>query len=177
MSNEEVIERLLKNDKTVVSEISRLIGSVVSRWNWPGNLDYQDVSQKIFSELIEGLRSGKLQLKAKLTTYIYALARNIAIDEYRMARAAELAEIDLTAIEDPTPSVEEKALNIQRRKTAVRVLLSLPSECRKLWRTVFWGKRNYAQAAEVLGLTEGTVKRKMWECRQQAQKILEKLKK
>jgi DNA-directed RNA polymerase specialized sigma24 family protein len=67
-------------------------------------------------------------------------------------------------------SPDEEILNRERRQLAARILLALPKYCRRLWGLIFLGNRNYKQAAEVLGVAEGTVKRQMWQCRKLAQK-------
>jgi len=176
-SADEVVAKLLSNDQQVVAEISLLVERIVKRWDWPTNLDYQDVAQEIFSELISNLQAGKFRQEAKLTTYVYAMARHICIDKYRQAKAVEFTEIDLTSTEDMGLSAEDTLVSQEERQIACRVLLALPLDCRKLWRTIFWGKRNYAEAADVLGLSEGTVKRKMWECRKIAGELVKKLEK
>jgi len=170
--DDEPVTKLLQNDKQIIAEVSIVVEKIVRRWNWPGNLDYQDVAQEIFCELISNLRAGKFRRGSKLTTYTYSIARNICIDKYRQAKAVDLADIDQMSIKDDAPSAEDRLISKEERKTACRVLLSLPEECRKLWRAIFWGKRTYAQAGELLGLSEGTIKRKMWECRKTAREMV-----
>ncbi|MFH2054411.1 MAG: hypothetical protein ABIJ61_00505, partial [bacterium] len=76
-----------------------------------------------------------------------------------------------------SPSAEEDLISRNRRKIACMVILALPDECRRLWRMVFIGKKTYGEVAESLKVAEGTIKRKMWQCRQEAQKKLESLEK
>ena len=85
----------------------------------------------------------------------------------------ELDDIEQVALQDPASSQEEQVIAAEQRKTAYKVLMSLPKDCRRLWRMIFFGKRNYRQAAEKLGLSEGSIKRKMWECRRLARKKVE----
>jgi RNA polymerase sigma-70 factor (ECF subfamily) len=123
--------------------------------------------------VVESLESGRFEGRSSFSTYVYTITRRTCIDYYRAARAAQTDDIDKMTLADPGCSQEEQLVSAERRRTAYLVLISLPRECRRLWRMVFFGKRNYRQVADKLGLSEGSVKRKMWQCRQWAREKVE----
>jgi RNA polymerase sigma factor (sigma-70 family) len=61
------------------------------------------------------------------------------------------------------------------RRQARQVLLSMPESCRALWRLVFVERLNYREIAATLAISPGTVKSRMWYCRQKAMTALERL--
>ncbi len=169
----DLLRRIQQNDKDLIVELRTIIERIVRKWNWGQSYDAADIAQDCFVKLMENLKAGKFRQQSSIKTYIYSITRNTCIDYYKASRAAELADIDNVVITDKSANQEEAFISLEERTTAGRVLLALPKECRRLWRAIFFGRRTYKQAAEMLGLTEGTVKRKMWECRQMA---LEKVK-
>jgi RNA polymerase sigma factor (sigma-70 family) len=104
---------------------------------------------------------------------VYAIVRNTCIDYYRLDAAMESVDAAAVELADPGPAPDAELLVRQERRLACRVLLALPRKCRQLWRMIFFGKLAYRDAAERLGVAEGSVKRQMWECRQIAQQLRE----
>lgn len=164
----ELLHRIRSNDRTFISELEQIIECVARKWNWTDRETQADIAQDCFLKIINNLESGKFEGRSSFKTYVYTIVRWTCIDFYRADRAVETTDYESASLVNPDPSQEERLISREERKTACRVLLSLPAECRNLWRAVFFGKRNYKQAAAMLGLKEGTVKRKMWECRQLA---------
>jgi RNA polymerase sigma-70 factor, ECF subfamily len=171
----DLLAAIRHNDQRCIVELQAIVAAVVRKWNWggPGNVD--DIVQDCLLRLLQNIRSGKFRGDSSFMTYIYAIVRNTCIDYYKERKTLEGVDIDSIELMDQSLSAEERLANRDRRRVACRVLLSLPEECRRLWRAIFFGKRNYKQAADLLGLTEGTVKRRMWECRQIASEKLKSL--
>ena len=164
----ELLQRVRSNDRTFIADLRQIIERVAHKWNWTDRETQADIAQDCFLKIITNLENGKFEGRSSFKTYVYTIVRRTCIDFYRADRAIETTDFESASLVNPCPSQEEQLISREERKTACRVLLSLPAECRKLWRAIFFGKRNYKQAAELLGLKEGTVKRKMWECRQLA---------
>lgn len=173
----EILQRLQGRDTQFVTELQTIVQRIAQKWNWTEFQSVDDIAQDCMVKILTNLRAGKFEGRSSFKTYVYTIVRRTCIDYYRSARAVETADIEHVTLVDAGDTPEEKVLGEDRRRTAARVLLSLPRDCRRLWRTVFMGHRNYRQAADLLGLKEGTVKRRMWECRQLARDkvaILEK---
>ncbi len=171
--SEQLLRRIRENDREFIADLRQIIERIARKWNWTDADSVDDIAQDCFIKLLESLSSGRFEGKSSFKTYVYTITRRTCIDYYKSARAVELADIDQVTVVDSALSQEEQIIATERRKTAYRVLMSLPKDCRRLWRVVFFGKRNYRQAAEKLGLSEGSVKRKMWECRQLAKEKVE----
>ncbi len=161
-------DRLNANETLITSDLQQMIRRIVMRFGWNDRDSVDDVVQDCMLKLLSNLRSAAFEGRSSLKTYVYTIARRTCIDYYRAARAVDTCDWEQVVLIDPAESPEEKMMGKDRRRIAARVLLALPRECRRLWRAVFWGRKNYRQVAEQLGLSEGSVKRKMWNCRQLA---------
>lgn len=170
---DQLLRRIRENDHEFIAELRQIIEQIVRKWNWTDSDSANDIAQDCFMKVVENLSRGKFEGRSSFKTYVYTITRRTCIDYYKSARAVQLADIDQVTVFDSALSPEDQVIAQEQRKTAYRVLMSLPKECRNLWRAVFFGKRNYKQVAEQLGLSEGTVKRKMWKCRQLAKEKVE----
>jgi RNA polymerase sigma-70 factor (ECF subfamily) len=173
----ELLARIRANDRQFLAELRLIIERIARRWGLTAWMSVDDIVQECFLKLIQNLEGGKFEARSSFKTYVYAIARNTCIDHYKMAKTIESADGEPATPASPGDTPEEHVIKIDQRRIAYKVLLSLPKECRRLWRIIFFGSRNYRQAAELLGLSEGTVKRKMWVCRQIARRMVEQYEK
>ena len=149
-----------------------IIRRIAAKWNWTDESTLGDICQDCYIKVVQNLERGKFKEQSSFKTYLYSIVRNTCMDYYKASKVADWTDIEKVELVDQSPSQSDSLISVEERRTAARVLLALPRECRRLWQSIFFQKRNYRQTAELLGLTEGTVKRKMWECRQQARKLV-----
>lgn len=168
-------QRIQANDRELIEELRNVVERLVRKWQWGGSEIVEDLAQDCFVKILENLRQGRFRAESSLKTYVYTIVRRTCIDHYRARKSVESTDIENVILVDGSPSAEEKILDREARSVAARVLLTLPAECRRLWRLVFFKSMNYREAGESMGLAEGTIKRKMWECRKQAMDELAKL--
>ncbi len=127
----------------------------------------EDLLQETFLRAVKA--SGEWQERAKVTTWLFTIARNLTLDELRRAvhRRAEPLEgrddqpgpIDRTAADDPPPdAVAEGALLRPRLEAA---LAALPAEQREVFLLREQGGLGFREIAEVTGTPENTVKSRM----------------
>jgi RNA polymerase sigma factor (sigma-70 family) len=169
----QVLDHISVNGDEFISELRKIVESILRKWGQNDPDSIHDIAQDCFIKITESLRAGRFKGESSYKTYIYAVARYTCVDHYRSRKASEHVDIENVVIADSAASGEEMLISQDERRVACRVLLNLPHECRKLWRAIFYGRRNYKQAADLLGLKEGTVKRKMWECRKLAREMAE----
>lgn len=177
LTADECFRRIRANDKAFLEELRLIVRRIAARWKSLNINDIEDIVQDCLLVLMTNLERGDFKGEASFSTYLYAIVRNTCSDYYRAARLRDHVDVEEITLADTAPTQEESLEHRQRRDVACRVLLSLPRKCRRLWRVIFFGGRTYREAAELLGLTEGAVKRKMWECRQRARELAETYKK
>lgn len=131
--------------------------------------DAEDVAQDVCIKLVSAIRSWRGE--AELTTWIYRIAYNRALDELRsrqrviaLPTSNVLAMIEATA-EDAIDAVEQREL-----WDAVR---SLPDQQRDAVLLVYGEDLNHAEAARVMACSEKTVSWHLHEARKRLRAMLE----
>lgn len=118
--------------------------------------DVEDVVQEAFIKVYRGL--AKYRGEAKLSTWVYAVARNEAADAARRGRpAAEpLDHVVLVAAEESRP--DEQYAKRAERDRLERCLAELEENYRVALELRYMAEMSYNEIADTMGLPMGTVK-------------------
>jgi RNA polymerase sigma factor (sigma-70 family) len=166
-----ILNRLEANDEQLITELTSLVIAISSRSRLPDHLDSSDIAQEVLTCLLEKLRSGGFRGECSVRTLVYRMAKNVCFTRYRELKAMEYAAVEIDSLIDEKFQADTRLLARETRLVAARVLRSLPDRCRKLWRIMFWGDRNYRLAAQLLGVKEVTVRERMSRCRKLAREM------
>ena len=118
--------------------------------------DVEDVMQEVFIKVYRGL--GGFRGEAKLSSWIYQIARNEALNRARKKDfpGTPLDDVRLETPEDSRPDAQ------YRRKIEREYLETCLSELEEDFRVVlelrYMGEMSYAEIGETMGLPIGTVK-------------------
>ena len=131
----------------------------------------EDLLQETFMRVIKGADAYKRQ--AKFTTWLYTIARNLCVDQTRRRKHRRHASLDapMSASEDSgtlldvIPSSEmasdRTSVNKQLHETMQRAIGGLSDEQREVFLMREFLDMPFKQIAEVVGVPENTVKRRM----------------
>jgi len=118
--------------------------------------DAEDVAQEVFIKVFRGL-SG-FRGDAKLSTWVYTIARNEAINAARKKDLAD-ASIEDVVVETPEDSrPDEQYRRKIRREHLERCLSEIEESHRLALELRYMGEMSYTEISEVMGLPIGTVK-------------------
>ena len=118
--------------------------------------DAEDVAQEVFIKVFRGL-SG-FRGDAKLSTWVYTIARNVAINAARKKDLAD-ASIEDVVVETPEDSrPDEQYRRKIRREHLERCLSEIEESHRLALELRYMGEMSYTEISEVMGLPIGTVK-------------------
>jgi len=127
----------------------------------------EDLTQEAFLKVVKA--SAAWEERARFTTWLFAIARNLAVDESRrqaFRRAEPLEPVrpderrrDEAAAEDPPPDRAADAAMIRPKLEAA--LQALPPEQREVFLLREYSGLKFAEIAEVTGTPENTVKSRM----------------
>jgi RNA polymerase sigma factor (sigma-70 family) len=161
--DEALVELYEKNRRAVSSLVGRNQGT---------EDDIEDVLQEAIIVLWERVRSGRFEHNAKLSTFLYAIAKNIWFRRLARRRKEVCVASDMveTASSDPIP-IEELEDN-ERVRAVQTAMEQIGNPCRDILLLYYWEERSMEEIAAKLGFANSdTVKSKKYQCK----KILERL--
>ena len=157
--DEATVDRVLAGDTAAFAVL-------VARWQGPMvNLAYrfcrdharaEDMAREAFLRVFRRLSTWRRD--ATFSTWLFALATNVYRDELRRA-SPETVPIDVEAA--AAGSVEEGAVDTDRRALVKRAVQSLPPKYREPMVLFYFHEQDVAATAHSLGLPEGTVKARL----------------
>ena len=130
----------------------------------------EDIVSEVFLEVWR--RPGRFEGKAQVSTWMFAIARNKALQALRSRwqkpsdedGAAEVAD----SADDPEAAVQEKSRSIVLRKCLSR----LSPIQREIIDLVYYHEKSVAEVAQIVGIPTGTVKTRMFRARSRIAELL-----
>jgi RNA polymerase sigma-70 factor (ECF subfamily) len=118
--------------------------------------DVEDAMQEVFIKVYRGL--GGFRGEAKLSSWIYQIARNEALNRARKPNApgTPLDDVVIATPEESRPDVEYRR-KIEREDVE-RCLAELDDDFRRVLELRYMAEMSYAEIGETMGLPIGTVK-------------------
>lgn len=94
--------------------------------------------------------------KGTFQAWLYQIARNLLIDEYRKKKPTENIEthFDLAS----TVNLENETSQTLTNESLKKLLMTLPTESQELVSMRLWDELPYAEIANITGKTEGSLK-------------------
>jgi len=132
----------------------------------------EDLLQETFLRVIKG--ADHYQRKAKFTTWLYTIARNLCVDQSRRQKHRKAQSLDapiahdgesggtlLDVVADQEMPTDRKAVSQELHQTLHRAIASLSEEQREVFLMREFLDMPFKQIAEVVGVAENTVKSRM----------------
>jgi RNA polymerase sigma-70 factor (ECF subfamily) len=154
-------ELLARHRKPVMNFLYRQVGSEALA---------EDLLQEVFLRIIQGAPTYKA--KAKFTTWLYTIARNLCVDNARRAKHRKARSLDQPLGEDGKSTMgdfvpdkgatpDRQAIGKQLQGRIAQAIEALPEEQRE----VFLMRENlnlpFKEIADIIGCPENTVKSRM----------------
>ena len=166
-SDDELVRRARSGDREAFAEIYRRYHAVVYRFArlMSGSAPIgEDVTQETFTVLLRDLHRYCAQ-RARLTTYLYGVARNVTRSSLRRNR--RFVRLDTSSHEpvvnaDPAGALERS----EEQRELRRVIAGLPSRYREVVILCAIHGLSYAEVAAILGAPVGTVRSRLSRARQ-----------
>lgn len=150
----------------VYRQYYRMAAAYVTQNGGSGD-DAQDVFQEALVALIKNLRKPDFALQAKLSTYLYAVARKIWLYRRRGQTANTPIENQTVAqqIPDPTDDIlTEITAREQKHLLMARIFDQIGADCRELLRRYYYEDTALKDIAGIMGFTEAFVRVKKNRC-------------
>jgi RNA polymerase sigma factor (sigma-70 family) len=156
-----------QNKKAIFSFVMRNNGS---------EDDAEDVLQESVVILWERVQNGRFEHSAKLSTFLFAVAKNVW-SRKRMRKQREPAtEFDNDSFDSSEQSQLEMMIDSERSQTIARALQKLGDPCRTLLVLYYWEERTQNEIAVTMGFANAaTVKSKKYSCKKMLETILKEI--
>ncbi len=170
LSDAEIIRRVRENDRTVLGQLYVHYGASVKRFvqkHGGGPQEADDVLQEAIIVLWKKIVDQTLEPKAKISTYLYAVAKNIWFNETRRKSRQAKGGIDPDIQPDGDPSPLDRTIYDEKTEAVHRALNALQKICRDLLYLFYFEKRSMNEIARALHFANGnTAKAKKYQCLQ-----------
>jgi RNA polymerase sigma-70 factor (ECF subfamily) len=123
----------------------------------------EDIVSEVFIELWR--HAASFEGRARLSTWILAIARNKAVSAMRRRIDQPLDEAAAEAIPDHAATAEDSLVAAERSALLRRCLAQLSAEHREIIDLVYYHERSIEEAAAILGIPAGTIKTRMFHAR------------
>lgn len=123
--------------------------------------DFKDIYQETIIAFYENVVSGKYVQKSNISTYLYAIARNICTKKFKVLTQSLESVAQIPSSEDDF-ELGESSTKEERIKNYL--LNDLKIECRKLLVLFYYNNKSLAEIAQELSFTVAYVKNKKSRC-------------
>jgi RNA polymerase sigma factor (sigma-70 family) len=124
---------------------------------FPTLQDIDDLIQDAYARLLRARDAGKI---AHPKAYLFATARNAALDLFRRGKIVSiegLADFEQLSVLEDGPDAAESASHEQDIQILTAAIAALPPRCREILTLRKLGGRSHREIAEALGISEHTV--------------------
>ncbi|MEN9432781.1 MAG: hypothetical protein RLZZ422_370 [Pseudomonadota bacterium] len=119
--------------------------------------------------------AGRFEGKSKPSTWIYSITRNKLISWLRKTSEVTLGDDEaLLAMIDPADSLEDELEAADMKQQLVRLMSQLTTEHQEVLRLTYFEDKSVKEVALLLGISENTVKTRMFYARKRLAQLLEK---
>jgi RNA polymerase sigma-70 factor (ECF subfamily) len=134
--------------------------------------DAEDAAQEIFVRAYTKLAT--FDRTRKFSTWLLSIASNYCIDVLRRRRAT-VVDLDEVAFAVPSNEAgpERSALDREQRQTIARAVAQLPETYRLVTILRYYHDLSYEEIEQVTGLSEATIKTRLFRARRQLEERLE----
>ena len=174
---EELLSQIAKGDRQAFSRLylkypPRLV-------SYCARLLKDDVAQAadiVDDALFDVWRSAdKFEGKSKASTWIYSIARNKLISWLRKTSEVTLDDDALMlSMEDSAPNPEEAQIEEDMKDQLLRMMNHLTDEHRDVLKLTYFEDKSVKEVADILKISENTVKTRMFYARKRLGQMLEK---
>jgi len=173
-----LLDALRNGDDSVLEELfdknRRSVASLVIRNNGTED-DVEDILQESLIVLWERIRKGTFEYQAKLSTFIYATAKNIWLRKLARQRREFTSTIETFDIPNGDSTPYEEMEENERVLAVEHAMEEIGNPCRDILLLYYWEEQTMEAIAVKLGFANAdTVKSKKYQCKKALEKLVKK---
>jgi len=160
--------------KAILEELMTAYGKDV--WNYAFSITRKwdqadDITQEVFIKVYRNLYTFRNDSSVK--TWILTITRNMTLDYRRSAFYRKVTLLEFLAPSDQSPSTEQEVIDKMAVSDLWKAVLKLPVKYREVLVLYAHYQLSMKEMAQILGITEGTVKSRLFHARKKMTKLKE----
>jgi RNA polymerase sigma factor (sigma-70 family) len=130
----------------------------------------KDLVQNTVIIVYENILLGKLVLTSSLTTYIFAIAKNLWLKELRKKRRHVMIHLDDADFESENQDdlIEDRIFRLQK------AIKELDAKCQEILKSRYWQKKKFDEMSQIYNTTVASLKMKSSRCHESLQLIIKR---
>jgi RNA polymerase sigma-70 factor (ECF subfamily) len=165
----DVLAGRVERFEVLVRRYQRLVATAALRMGTPRD-EVEDVTSDVFYKVYKSL--GRYRPEHALSTWLYRIAINAALDRKRSTRHESRMEELSPSLADGRPSLESQATDLERSRLLQEALERIPGHYRSPLVLAHLEGMPLEEIARVLDLPEGTVKSRLFRARAMLKDII-----
>ena len=150
----------------------RMIMAYAARNNGTAD-DGEDLLQDALMVLWERVRAGRFEFSAKLSTFLFATAKNLWMRRLAKQRRESPGILDPDSHPDGGISLLESLIESEEATMVQEALMTIGEQCRQLLLLFYWEELSMEEIAGRMGFANAdTVKSKKYQCKKALERIL-----
>lgn len=138
--------------------------------------DADDLLQEALVVLWERVRSGTFQHAARLSTFLFAVAKNQWLRHLARRRHEVPLEIDEETAVDDDPSVLDRLIASEQAEGIGEAMRKLDPQCRELLLSFYWDGLTTEEISQKMGFANAdVVKSKKYQCKKKLESLLQRV--
>lgn len=178
-TNQEIIKGIAHSDSRTLTGFYERNYTVIQKLivtNSGNEAEVPDVFQDALLLLYQKIKKKDLQLTCSIHTYFYAICKKVWMNKLRRKNKIlyhdQLEEV-IPQEEAVTEDLEIDMIAAEKEALFRKYLLQLGEPCSQLLALIF-NEENYRTIAQKLGITEGNVRKKKFDCKEKLLKMIRK---
>lgn len=166
-----LIDRLRRGEETALRQLYELsypqCASFVKNNQGTPN-DAEDMFQEALVVLYRKINDAGFELKSHIKTFLYAITRNLWLNELRKRSKSGLKlvmddkETDYVLVDEDL--LAEKEEEEEKHNLIGKMLMEIEGNCKELLINFYYKKMKLREIAEVMGFTEQYAKKRRYKC-------------
>lgn len=168
-----LIQAMARGDIQALDELyarhaPMLIGFLSAR------LNNRQIAEEILQDVMLAAweNAAAFEGRSKVKTWLLTIARNRAINAYRKRRVPQMQLDDAFELQSEDTGPMEATLRADQQEAVRAAIQELPDEQREVLILVFYHQLSGPEVAEVLGISQGTVKSRLHRAKTALKRIL-----
>lgn len=178
-TDQEIIIGIAHSDSRILTAFYERNYTVIEKLivtNSGNEAEVADVFQDALLLLYQKIKENNLQLTCSIHTYFYAICKKVWLNKLRRKNKIlyhdQLEEV-IPQEEAVTEDLEIDMITAEKEALFRKYFLQLGEPCSQLLILVF-NEENYRTIAQKLGITEGNVRKKKFDCKEKLLKMIRK---